>query len=231
MSVGIQQNVLRFKITLYNVIDVQVLKRNDELSNVEFGTLLREAAFLLQVPEKLATRHVVRDKIKIGECLERELEADNEVGVCQCGAHQDITFANGMRDFLLLYNHLLGENLHGIDAVGVLLAHLVDMTKCALANEPENVKVIGANAAVADALVRQLNAHLTSDRRVVRARFQSKPLIKKELAAEIRVDAHLAKKDVIMAGIVDANVEPGVLRDNVKLALILPPWSARRVCQ
>ncbi|KAI6761786.1 hypothetical protein HG531_002339 [Fusarium graminearum] len=55
---------------------------------------------------------------------------------------QNVSLAYGVGDLLLLYDNLLLQNLHGIDALSILLSHLVHLTKSTLANKLENIEIL-----------------------------------------------------------------------------------------
>jgi hypothetical protein len=48
-----------------------------------------------------------------------------------------------MRDLFLRHDLLLGEDLHGVDSAGVLLAHLEDAAKSPAADQLQEFKVGG----------------------------------------------------------------------------------------
>jgi hypothetical protein len=73
MAIGIEQNVLRLQVAVDKAVCVQVLE-----SDYQFCSSLFESAFFLQVPEQLAARHIVCDKIELGRRLDRGLKADDE---------------------------------------------------------------------------------------------------------------------------------------------------------
>ena len=65
MTIGIEQDVFRLQVTVDNVVVVEVLQCQDELSNVELRPGFLESSFPLKVPEKFASRHVVSDQVEV----------------------------------------------------------------------------------------------------------------------------------------------------------------------
>ena len=129
MAVGIQQDILRFEISIDDVVLMQVLQRQDQLGDVEFGPMLVEVTVLLEVPEELPTRHEVRNEVEVGGGLEGELQAHDEGRVRGGRAHEDVAFAHGMGHLFLLHDDLLGQHLHGVDALRVLFPNLIHLSE------------------------------------------------------------------------------------------------------
>lgn len=126
-------------LPIHDVVLVEVLERKDKLSDVEACALFAEAGLALEVPEELAAALEVGDEVEVGVGLEGELEADEE-GALE-GALEDLALADGVGDLLLRDDLALGEDLHGVDALGVLLADLEDAAERAAADELEELEV------------------------------------------------------------------------------------------
>lgn len=139
VACGVEKDVLGLEVTVHNVVLVEMLKGQHKLSNVEPCTVLGEAALFLEMPEQLSTALVVGDEVELLLGLEGELEADEEGALER--ALENLALADGVRDFLLGDDFLLGENLHGVDTLRVLLADLEDATKGATTDELEELEI------------------------------------------------------------------------------------------
>ena len=123
-----------------NIILVQMLKGENNLGRVEPSSILGESSLLLQVMEELSSALVVHDEIEVSLGLEGEFETEEEWAVG--GLLQDFTLADSVSDLLLGDNLPLGEDLHGVDPVGILLADLEDAAERALADHSKEVEVV-----------------------------------------------------------------------------------------
>lgn len=139
MACRVQKNVLRLQVSVYNVVLVKMFQSKDQLGNIEPCPIFAETTFLLQMPEEFTTALVVGDKVQLGISLEREFQSNKEWTFQR--ALEDLAFANGVRDFLLRNDFLLGENLHGVDSTSILLANLEDSAKSPSTNEFKEFKV------------------------------------------------------------------------------------------
>lgn len=94
---------------------------------------------MLKMIEQLSTTLEVRNEVQIPLGLERKFEADKE------GAFQrslkDLPFANRMRHFLLGDDFLFRKDLHRVDALRILFAHLEDFAERAASDELQELKV------------------------------------------------------------------------------------------
>lgn len=163
VTICVEKDVLRLQVPVHNVVIVQVLQRKNKLCNVKFGARLLEATFPLQMPEKFSARHVIGDQIEIGRSLEGELEADNKGRVGHGSSDQNVAFAKGVCNFLLLNNDLLGQDLHGVNASSIALTNLEDLAECALANELQDLKVFWAVMFLVDLGKVELEVDLARD--------------------------------------------------------------------
>ena len=118
---------------------MEVFESEYELGDIEARALFAEACFLLEMPEKLSAALEVGDEIKVCLSLEGKLEADEEGRVKR--TLEDLAFADGVRNLLLRDDLLFGEDLHGIYAPRVLLAHLENPTERAPADELEEFEI------------------------------------------------------------------------------------------
>jgi hypothetical protein len=116
-----------------------MFQSQDQLCDVELGTLLREPGLALQMPEEFTARFEIGDEVQVGVCLEGELETDEERRLKR--SLQDLALADGVGDLLLRDDLALGEDFHGIDSLGVPLADLEDSAESASSNEFEELEV------------------------------------------------------------------------------------------
>jgi hypothetical protein len=141
---------------------VQVSKGQNEFGNIESGSLLRELGLTLEVPEELASALEIGDEVEILIGLEAELETYKEGGFE--GTLKDLALANDMSDLLFGDDLLLGQDFHGVDALGILLADLEDFAESATADKLEELKVArGEGMLCFDLLKGDLDAHLAGN--------------------------------------------------------------------
>lgn len=122
-----------------DIVLVQMLQRQHQLSDVKPRPLLREPPLLLKMPEQLASTLVVRNEVELLLRLEAELESDEERAFE--GGLKDLPFSDGVSDLLLGYNLLLGEDLHGVDSLGVSFPNLEDSSERSSTDELEELEV------------------------------------------------------------------------------------------
>jgi len=129
-------------------------------------------------------------------------------------------------DLLLERNLALGEHLHGVDTLGVLLAHLKDATKGAASDELKILKVVGSELLLGHALVGDLNANFAAV--ILHVFFvvsggERVPLVAHHLVHQARLDfAHTEEAFILRVTVVDADVDGlGILGD-IKGNLVLP---------
>jgi len=91
------------------------------------------------VPEQLPTALEVRYEIEVAIGLETKLEADEEGGIE--GSLEDLAFSDGMGNFLLGHNLLLGKDLHRVYSLGVPLADLEHLAEGPAPDELEELEV------------------------------------------------------------------------------------------
>ena len=68
MLAGGHQAIFGLEIAIHNIAVVEMLYGQHQPGDLKLGPLFAETAFLLQMPEDFASRHVVRDQEKIARC-------------------------------------------------------------------------------------------------------------------------------------------------------------------
>ena len=224
MSVRIQQDILRLEVAVDNVVLVQMPQREDELGNVELRPLLHKAALLLQMPEQLAARHVIRDEVQIRRGLERELQAHDERRLGRRRAHQDIPLADRVLDLLLLHDDLLRQHLHRVDALRVLLAHLEHLPERALSNQLQDLKVVRPERLLARRVEGDLQVNLARDvlRRPVLGLEPVPCLVRVHVILKVQRDADVSNKRIVRRAIIDADIHLVVLADHIECRRVAP---------
>src|SRR5690242_14364058 len=169
------------------------------------------------MPEKFASRHIVSDQVKVRRCLEGEFQANDERRICHSSPDKDVAFSQSVCHFLLLNNDLLGQNLHGVDALGVTLAHLKNLTERTLTNELQNFEVFGAIRSLLDPVEVKLEVDLASHLGTLAlARLQGKPtIIWLVILNQVGAESDVTKKGLAIGSVVDGDVDLGVITNNV----------------
>lgn len=98
------------------------------------------------MPEKLSPALKIRYEIEISICLEAEFESNKERGFQR--ALEDIALADRVGYFLFRYDLLFREDLHSIDALGILLADLENLSKGSSSDKLEEFKVTGCQGSL-----------------------------------------------------------------------------------
>mmetsp|Transcript_68716 Transcript_68716/g.161555 ORF Transcript_68716/g.161555 Transcript_68716/m.161555 type:complete len:230 (-) Transcript_68716:70-759(-) len=121
-----------------------MLEGERHLRRVHASLLQREAAQVLEVSEKVPTVDIVEAQIKLGLGLECKLETDDE-GV----VHSAENAVLGLRaaDLVPSDQHLLGEDLHGIELLGVLLSDKHNLAKGTTPDHLQKEEVFDADLA------------------------------------------------------------------------------------
>lgn len=165
VALQVQQDVLGLQVTVDDVVLVQLLEREDDLGGKQTRLLLREAAVLLEPEEELATAAVVHDEVELVGRLEGVRQA-REVRVLD--ALQDAALRLGVQQLVALDQRGLAQRLHGVDHLGVLLAHHHDLAEAALAQHLEQVEVLHVHLGLrASGAVHVLDRDLLDRARVV----------------------------------------------------------------
>jgi len=91
------------------------------------------------MPEQLSSTLVVGNEVELLLGLEAELESYEERAFER--GLKDLSFSDRVSDFLLGDDFLLGEDLHGVDSLGVSFPNLEDSSKRSSTDELEELEV------------------------------------------------------------------------------------------
>lgn len=81
MPLGIQEDVLWFKISIYDVLLMEVLDGEAELCYIEFGLIFWEGDLTSQVKAQVSSGAVVESKVEVVRGLEGEMKVYDELMV------------------------------------------------------------------------------------------------------------------------------------------------------
>ena len=78
MAIAVEQDILRFDVTVNDVVLVEISQPEQQLNNVEPCSVLCDFPGLLDQPEKLPSCAVLQDKCQVVLAFEGELHFYNE---------------------------------------------------------------------------------------------------------------------------------------------------------
>lgn len=226
MAISIQQDILRLEIAIDDVMIVEMLQRKDQFCNVKLGPRLLETALLLQMPEELATRHVVRDQIKIRWCLEGKLEPDDEGRSGHGRPDKDIPLSQGMRNLFLLDDNLLRQDLHRVDTLRVLLFYLINLAECTFADELQNLKIVGPNVFPLGLFKVYLQVDFSRHLAIPGSSgHQREPALQIRLILfQIETQPDMAEESLLVVTVVNRDIDLGLIAKNVTINQISRPF-------
>jgi hypothetical protein len=108
---SIQQDVFWFQITVDDVLLVQMLDGQTELSNIKLGLILRESDFSCQVKAQVSAWTIVKGEIEVMRSLKGKVKVDDELVVCLL---QDIGLDDCILQLFLQYKIFLFKCLESI---------------------------------------------------------------------------------------------------------------------
>ena len=117
---------------------VQVAERQGNLGRVKLHLSLVKHGLPLEMIENLAAVQKVHDEIDLALGLKGKVQAADK-GVPHLAQH--IALHKRVRDIVGVDEKLFPQRLHGVDALGENVAHLIDAPKAALAHHLEHLKV------------------------------------------------------------------------------------------
>jgi hypothetical protein len=96
----------------------------------------------------------------------------------------------------LLYDNLFRQHLHGVDATSIPFPHLEDLSKGTLADELQNLEVLGTVVLLVDLVEVELEMDLTGDvLAIVLSGLQLKPpIIRMFVLDQVRTETDMAEE-------------------------------------
>lgn len=142
MTVLINQNVIRFYISVNEANGMNVFDSTCQLGYVEPGKWLLKYSLLDQKCHHVASRDILHDKIKTGFILEREEETNDPRGI---SFSENVSFCFHMGSLLFHNDICLLKTLHRIHLSSVLLLHQRDLSECSDSDVRNDVEVVLAH--------------------------------------------------------------------------------------
>eukprot|EP00732_Lithocolla_globosa_P004068 Lithocolla_globosa_v1_NODE_3533_length_1645_cov_48.722642.p2 type:complete len:218 gc:universal NODE_3533_length_1645_cov_48.722642:727-1380(+) len=153
MSFRIQQNILRFQVTVDNVEVMEVLERTHNFCRIEACAMLGKPFISLQMEEQLTAVNIVQHKVQFVLCLKRIAQPHKE-GVRRV-VSQHISFGHDVLNFVTLFDGTFGKDFDCIDLPGLFVLGQHHLSKAALANDLEQEEVVECSSAVIRACSRR----------------------------------------------------------------------------
>ena len=139
ISIIIEEYVLRLKISIQNVLLVQMAKCQGNLSDKELCLILLEAAHTCQVSEELATLDEVHQEVDAIFVLENVVHGYDEWVLHLV---EDVLFELKTFKEVLVNNHILADALHCIELIGLSLLYHVYLAKGTFSDKLKDVEVL-----------------------------------------------------------------------------------------
>ena len=138
VAVVLDEYILGLEVAIDDVVDVQVLEREEYVGRVEARLVLVKAASLLQQQVQVAVAHEIETKVDVRAVLEAEVQLD-DVRVVAGGEY--VALAYHAVDLPLLVELGLGEHLDGVEFVGGLVVAEQDAAERARAERAQQREV------------------------------------------------------------------------------------------
>lgn len=110
MSIRTQEQILRFQVSVDNVVRMEMAENKSHLCAVDHCLLVRQELALSKMSKELSSGHIFEQKVKINVILEGLHEVDNERVL---DLHKNATLGANVFHLLEAYKHLL---IHGLQS-------------------------------------------------------------------------------------------------------------------
>ena len=139
MTLPVQKHVLRFQVSVDDAIFVKMSERQNDLSCIEAGPIIREPNFIAQMEEELASIQKICDKVQRLWRLESEVELDDER---MSNLLHDVTLDLRIIELIGPDNEIFLKRLHCIDLVCIFLLSHVDFAERSPAHDFHEIEII-----------------------------------------------------------------------------------------
>ena len=155
MTVGIQQDVVRFNVAMDISQTMHGVDGQHHFHDVELGHVLRQSVFkLAQQRQEVSTAVVVHDKIQIGLVLESEMKVGNPSPITE---NEDVSFFLKAGRFGPLQHLPFVKDFKSVDAIGVAQFDDADLAERTSADHFQDLEVIFAQPQGFDAICYRFN--------------------------------------------------------------------------
>lgn len=131
MSLLVDEDVLRFQISVNHTHQVQALDSKDDLGDIKSGIVLTHEHLLLEEAEELATWQVLDDEIEIQFILEGLEHVAAKVVLAKL--LEDIPFVHYVLDLFLATNILFSQLLDSVKSIAFGVVHQLHLPEAPLA--------------------------------------------------------------------------------------------------
>lgn len=146
IAVFIHKNVLGFKISIDNVLFMQMSDGNSDLCGIETGSILCETGGCPQMHEQFTASHESHNEENLRLCLEDVMHANQEGMI---GLHQNLFLELRGLHLIVVENDVLPQRFHRINFSSVFFLDEEDLSEAASADDLLNSEVLEGHLFVA----------------------------------------------------------------------------------
>mmetsp|Transcript_17380 Transcript_17380/g.40346 ORF Transcript_17380/g.40346 Transcript_17380/m.40346 type:complete len:274 (-) Transcript_17380:84-905(-) len=137
VTIGIQQHILRFQITVYNASLMQMTNGQQQLGRIETGHAFGKTTKSRQMEKQLATGTIIQHQIQLIGCLKGIMQFHNKGMIHH---RQHLAFCTSPFNLPSLDQMRLSKNLHGKQGPPLLALPFLNQNNLSKRSLPEDSK-------------------------------------------------------------------------------------------